>query len=66
MEACIIERYDFEKGCVIMGKGTIKSNDFARGAAAQGKVDQKQKQAARQALLAQARQKAQAAATEQK
>jgi len=49
-----------------MGKGTIKSNDFARGAASKGAVDQKQKQAARLALLAQARQKSKAAATETK
>lgn len=41
-----------------MGKGTIKSNDFARGAAKKGQVTADQKKSARQALLAQAKQKA--------
>lgn len=40
-------------------KGSIKSNDFSRGANAKGKVTLEQKQAAREALLAKARQKAQ-------
>ena len=43
-----------------MGKGTIKSNDFARGAAKKGQVTADQKKLARQALLAQAKKKAQA------
>lgn len=41
-------------------KGTIKSNDFSRGAAQQGQVSREQKQSQRAALLAQARQKANA------
>lgn len=39
-------------------KGSIKSNDFARGAASKGQVSQADKQAQREALLAKARQKA--------
>jgi len=39
-------------------KGTLKSNDFSRGAAKQGQVTREQKQAQRAELLAQARQKA--------
>ncbi|WP_166435671.1 hypothetical protein [Weissella sagaensis] len=42
-----------------MGQGTIKSNDFARGAAKQGKTTVEQKKAARQALLEKAKQKSQ-------
>ncbi|AIG65651.1 hypothetical protein ACRHK7_05760 [Weissella tructae] len=41
-------------------KGTLKSNDFSRGAAQKGQVTREQKQAQRAALLAQARQKASA------
>ena len=43
-----------------MGKGTIKSNNFARGAAKKGQVTADQKKSARQALLARAKKKAQA------
>ena len=49
-----------------MGKGTIKSNDFARGAASKGAVTRDPKQSARQALLEKARAKAKATATETK
>lgn len=38
-------------------KGTLKSNDFARGAADQSFVSQKQKMAAKQALFARAKAK---------
>ncbi|MBM7617053.1 hypothetical protein JOC36_000602 [Weissella uvarum] len=40
-------------------KGTIKSNDFAQGAASKGQVSAEQKKAKRAALLEQAKQKAQ-------
>jgi hypothetical protein len=36
-------------------KGSIKSNDFARGAGQKGQVTQDEKKAARQALLEKAR-----------
>ena len=39
-------------------KGSIKSNDFSRGANLKGTVTQDQKKNAREALLAQARAKA--------
>ena len=45
----------------MMGKGTIKSNDFARGAASKGAVTRDQKLSAREALLAKARAKAKVA-----
>lgn len=42
-----------------MGQGTLKSNDFARGAAKRGQITAEQKKTARQALLEKAKQKAQ-------
>ena len=52
---------EIEKEVDMMGKGTIKSNDFARGAASKGAVTRDQKLSAREALLAKARAKAKAA-----
>lgn len=45
---------------IMSTKGSIKSNDFARGASNKGTVSAEDKKSKREALLAKARQKAQA------